>query len=150
MEVTLTLKITASDNYSSPKSLGEEIAEYLRNASDIDSVEIVKDEPTEKIKPINLKDVVAKKKAQLPPEVLDAFNELIAEHFDGTSSSFEQKEVVSRIRKKFGGKYTSQQLFDRNWLDVEPIYRKEGWKVEYDKPAYCESYEATFEFTKKR
>jgi hypothetical protein len=32
-------------------------------------------------------------------------------------------------------------------LDIEPIYREAGWIVEYDKPAYCENYDANFTFT---
>ena len=36
------------------------------------------------------------------------------------------------------------------WLDVEGIYRKAGWDVEYDSPGYCEDYPATFKFRKKK
>jgi hypothetical protein len=39
-----------------------------------------------------------------------------------------------------------QQIFDDNLLDVEEVYEKAGWKVEYDKPAFNESYPATFTF----
>lgn len=42
------------------------------------------------------------------------------------------------------------ELFDKGWMDIEPIYRKSGWRVEYDKPAYNETYPATFTFSKKR
>jgi hypothetical protein len=31
-------------------------------------------------------------------------------------------------------------------LDIEDTYREAGWKVEYDKPAYCENYPANFTF----
>jgi len=37
-----------------------------------------------------------------------------------------------------------------NWLDVGKIYENAGWKVEYDRPGFNESYEATFSFTAKR
>lgn len=43
----------------------------------------------------------------------------------------------------------SNIVYGKQYLDVEDIYRKEGWKVVYDKPAYCETYEPTFTFSKK-
>jgi hypothetical protein len=45
---------------------------------------------------------------------------------------------------------TRQQVFDNNWLDVEDIFRKAGWKVNYEKPAYNESYPASFKFQQQR
>ena len=33
-------------------------------------------------------------------------------------------------------------------MDIESIYRADGWGVYYDKPGYNETYTATFEFTK--
>jgi hypothetical protein len=41
-------------------------------------------------------------------------------------------------------------VFDKGWLDVESIFRAEGWKVKYDKPAYCETYKAFFVFSRKK
>ncbi len=32
------------------------------------------------------------------------------------------------------------------WLNVEELYRAQGWTVTYDKPGYNESYPATFTF----
>jgi len=44
---------------------------------------------------------------------------------------------------------TRDEVFDKGWLNIEPMYRAAGWKVVYDKPAYNESYEPTFTFTKR-
>lgn len=41
-----------------------------------------------------------------------------------------------------------QFIFDKHWLDIEDTYRKAGWNVEYDKPGYCENYDAYFVFSK--
>ncbi len=41
-------------------------------------------------------------------------------------------------------------VFAKGWLEVEDIYRKAGWKVKYDKPAYSENYPATFKFERSR
>ena len=44
---------------------------------------------------------------------------------------------------------TRDEVLRQKLLDVEPLYRKAGWQVEYDKHAYCENYEPFFIFSKK-
>lgn len=44
---------------------------------------------------------------------------------------------------------TREQIYENRWLDIEDSYRAVGWHVEYDKPGYCESYEATFTFKRR-
>lgn len=41
-------------------------------------------------------------------------------------------------------------IFKNNWLNIEELYSNEGWLVKYDSPAYCESYEPYFKFTRKK
>lgn len=96
------------------------------------------------IKPITPDQVADQKITSFPPEVFEAFNELIALHFTDGSARVNQTEVVNLIKGKMNIK-----IFNSNWLNVEDAYRAAGWKVFYDKPSYCESYEAYFEFTKK-
>jgi hypothetical protein len=97
-------------------------------------------------KPITPQEVTLLKASSIPDAIFEAFNELIAENFNGHSSSFTEKKVVTRIVQKG---ISSKTAYDNNWLDVEPLYRKAGWKVEYDKPGFNESYEATFSFSRK-
>lgn len=97
-------------------------------------------------KPISPKDVPAR---NIPDEVISAFNDAIADHWNGRCSQFDQKEVVERIIKKFQGngtEITREILFKLRYLDVEEIFRRNGWRVEYDKPAFNETYEAFFKF----
>jgi hypothetical protein len=105
-------------------------------------------------KPVRPEEVVALKKAQFPDFVLEAFNAVIAKHYNCGYSSFRQDEVITEIISRMPSMGDNinvrQHIFDNHWLDVEDIYRKEGWKVEYDSPAYCESYPATFTFRKKK
>ncbi len=100
------------------------------------------------IKPITPSQVVKAKKDSLPDGVIEAFNELIAEKFDGRESSITLNEAIARVAKKTG--FTRDKVCDNGWMDVESIYRKAGWKVEYDQPGYCESGTATYTFSKKR
>jgi len=96
-------------------------------------------------KPITPAEVVKLKVALIPDKIIEAFNELIAENYSGEYSSFTEKRVVARIVKKG---ISSSEVYANHWLDVEDVYRKGGWKVEYDKPGYNEDYEATFTFKK--
>ena len=101
------------------------------------------------VEPINPKDVVAEKQKTLPDQVVEAFNELIAENWRSRSSIVKQKDAVRRIKLKMGLEALNDALWDDNWLNIEEVYRKVGWKVFYDKPAYNETYEPTFEFSKE-
>lgn len=97
-------------------------------------------------KPITPKEVVSLKKSLIPDAVIESFNELIAENYSAEESSFKLKSVVARMVKK-GLKL--KDIHDNGWLDVEDIYEKAGWKVDYDQPGYNESYDAYFSFSKK-
>src|SRR6267154_2719427 len=101
--------------------------------------------------PISPKVVESARKIILPEEVFEAFNETIAKHWNGHSAEFKQDEVVDLLLTKFRlnkKDIVRQVVFDNHWLDIELIYRKKGWKVDHDKPGYCEIYDATFTFKK--
>jgi len=100
------------------------------------------------VKPINPNDIGEAKKKVIPDKVIEAFNELIAEQYTNGRAVVKQKDVVSRIRQKMLLDDDDRSIFDNGWLNVEELYQTEGWKVTYDKPAYNESYAATFEFRK--
>jgi len=83
----------------------------------------------------------------IPEYVFDAFNHMIAKNWNGRSSSFTQDAVIDKICET--QTVDRQHLFINNYLDVEDSYRKLGWFVHYDKPAYNETGEAMFTFKKK-
>lgn len=107
---------------------------------------------TKVVRPIRPTDVPKFRREIAPPEVIEAFNELIVEG-DG---HVKQNDVVERILQKMNARiagkglppFTRNEIFDRGWLNVEYIYRKAGWNVEYDKPAYNETYGAFFVFSR--
>jgi hypothetical protein len=97
-------------------------------------------------------DEVAQAKAQsIPSEVFEAFNDQITLKFSGNRALVMQEDVISAIISKFPGSDSTvmrKRIFEKHWLDVEDAYRAVGWKVFYDKPAFNESYPASFEFKK--
>ncbi len=100
--------------------------------------------------PIKPSAVVAAKQASIPNQVFKAFNKLIVEYWDGSSALIKQSEVIKLILREFEDDEsvtTRRTIFDNHWLDVEEIYRAEGWLVVYDKPGYNECYEPTFTFS---
>jgi hypothetical protein len=98
------------------------------------------------IKPIKPHDVAKLKEERLPDQVILAFNEAIADNWKGTYASFRQDDIADRIKLKMG--INDSTIFDKCYLNVEDIYRAAGWKVEFDSPAYCETYPAIFKFSK--
>lgn len=101
------------------------------------------------VKPITPAEAEKLKTDSIPDIVIECFNELIAKNMslDGESTVL-QKDVVSLIVGK--SNYSSSDLYRNKYLDVEKYYRSAGWHVVYDKPAYCENYDAFFVFSSKR
>jgi hypothetical protein len=87
------------------------------------------------------------KRRVIPEAVFEAFNLLIVQKWDGHQAVIRQDEVIPHIMKMFG--ISRDEVFSRNYLDVELAYRKEGWSVTYDKPGFNETGQATFIFRKK-
>lgn len=100
------------------------------------------------MKPLSPQEVQEQKQAGIPDEVYQVFNTLIIEDWDGHGAVVRQDTAVNKIVEVM--KVSRHDIFKRGWLNVERAYIKEGWKVEYDKPGYNESYEATFTFTKMK
>jgi len=100
-----------------------------------------------KIKPITPKEINKIRHDTFPDEVIEAFNDLIVKYWDGNQAKVLQKDAVAEIVRR--SDLTSEELVDKHYLDVEGIFRKAGWNVKYDGPAYCENYDAFYVFKKK-
>ncbi len=96
------------------------------------------------IKPITPKEVDNKKIQSLPDIVLNTFNNAIIENWNGKQATFGQNKIAIIIAKELN--ITIDKVYNLGYMDIEPLYQKAGWKVTYDKPAYNESYEATYTF----
>lgn len=99
------------------------------------------------VKPVAPDEIAELKKKSFPYFVIETFNELIARSYSGGSATVYQDDAVALIVER--GQATRSEIFDKGWLNIEEIYRAEGWSVNYDKPGYNESYRAVFEFRKK-
>lgn len=101
------------------------------------------------MKPITPREARQTKDVQVPEEVVESFNELISERLTLNGSvSLKQSDVIERILSK-SEHITRDLIFKNNWLDIEQIYRDNGWVVTYDKLAWNESGEPIFIFESK-
>ena len=96
----------------------------------------------EKVKPISPQEVVN----EIPSFIIAAVNKLIQEKWDGRRAMISQNAIINAVLKNSNCP-SRQAIFENNWLNIESLYRDRGWKVEYKKPAYCETWDACFVFT---
>jgi hypothetical protein len=105
------------------------------------------------VKPITPSEAKANAVSNIPDVVFEVVNELIVKGI-GSNNHVTIKQddimahIVERVKPEDGQAYR-QTVYDNHWLDFESAYEKAGWSVTYDKPAYCESYPATFKFSRK-
>jgi len=104
------------------------------------------------IKPIRPQDLAPMKGEHIPPQVFEAFNEQITKDWDGREACFLQKTVLELLIEKFERdkvEISTDEIFHKHFLDVEPAYESQGWKVVYDQPSLGDTYAATFRFIKR-
>jgi len=101
------------------------------------------------VKPITPQEVIEQKIKNIPDKVIDCWNKAIVRQCKGGSSytTIFQSEIVGLLADAM--EVSREAVFASGWLDIEPIYRAAGWKVEYDKPGYNETYNAYYTFSKK-
>lgn len=103
-----------------------------------------------KVKPITPEQAKGKIKNVIPEAIIRAVNECISEKFrDNGSFGILQKDIIAKA-VKFDENLTSNIIFEKKYMDFESLYKEAGWIVEYDKPAYNETYEAYFTFKVKK
>jgi hypothetical protein len=98
-------------------------------------------------KPITPEQVQIQKGSSIPDAVYEVVNQLLIKKFSAGRATLMQDDIVEGIVARMGVSRAS--IFDNGWLDIESAYESVGWHVTYDKPAYNETYKASFCFTRK-
>jgi hypothetical protein len=101
----------------------------------------------DRVLPITPEEAVQLKTAAIPDKVFVAFNDLIAANLRDGRAVVPAKEAAELAAQLLD--VSTKEVYDSGWMDVEPAYRERGWNVDYDQPAYNESYEACYTFTAK-
>ena len=96
-------------------------------------------------------DVLKKRVETIPDFVITAFNDLLTENYADEGTVIKQDDAISRILQyNKDDELTREIIFKKRWLDIEPLYRRKGWKVDYEKPAFDERFEPYFIFKPKK
>jgi len=98
------------------------------------------------VKPFTPAEAKASQANYIPDEIITVVNSFLAQRASSKSINITQEEVIEALKEL---EFNISQLFSKNMLDFEAAYRKAGWKVEYDKPAYNETHAAYWTFTAK-
>ncbi len=105
------------------------------------------------MKPITPTEAASAKLQSVPDEIIEAFNELLSEKISLRGIvTISQNEAMDRAQSKFqaaGKYYKNEFIYEKKWMDVEPIFQNAGWKVSYDRPGFNESGEAFYYFSTK-
>lgn len=96
-------------------------------------------------------DVLKKRVETIPDYVIDAFNDLLTENYQEDETIIEQEDVIRKILEySTDDELTRETIFKKHYLDIENLYRNNGWEVNYKKPMFNEHFKAYFVFKSKK
>lgn len=101
----------------------------------------------EEVKPLTPEEVASQKEHQIHPQIIASINELLVTHYIPGTITIKQQEILDLFLGRTSEDWTLNRVFKEKQLNIESVYKKYGWKVEYDKPGFNESGEAFFKFT---
>jgi len=99
------------------------------------------------MKAITPNEVLENRERYIHPDIIKVVNEILSQRFIRNSVC---KITVKEIWEKFhilNPEFDKKLLFKEKHMDFEDVYRKSGWVVQYDGPAYNETYDAFFKFS---
>lgn len=80
------------------------------------------------VKVLNSRELRSVNLRSIPDAVILAFNTLVLRNWNGMMSEVNQKDVIAYIASTG---LTEEEVIKNHWLDVEPLYRENGFKVKY-------------------
>ena len=96
-------------------------------------------------------DVLKERVETIPDYVIDAFNDLLTENYHEDETIIEQEDVIRKILEySTDDELTRKTIFKKHYLDIENLYRNNGWEVEYRKLAFNEFFKSYFVFKSKK
>lgn len=84
---------------------------------------------------------------RIPDAIIALFNQLIIEKWNGKEAFIPQDVIIRKIMKVEICE-NRQSIFDKGWMDIEPIFEEAGWKVKYNKQCIGDNFESHYIFTK--
>ena len=92
-------------------------------------INVVVNYTLKKMKAITPKEVIEKQHKMVSDLVIKIFNDMITSSWDGISACVN----VEKIQEILTGKgYNFEAMREQGGLKIEPLFREQGWHVEYD------------------
>jgi hypothetical protein len=102
------------------------------------------------MKALSPKEVKEGAMQSIPTEVVSVVNSLLKKHWqDGEPIRLKQSLITTGILE-LKPEATRNDVYDKGWLNFEPLFEASGWSVFYDKIGFNEQGESAFVFTPKR
>lgn len=80
------------------------------------------------VKVLNSRELRSIDLKSIPDAIILAFNTLIVRNWSGMMAEFNQRDVITYVASEG---LTEEEVIKNHWLDVEPLYRENGFKVTY-------------------
>ena len=75
----------------------------------------------------------------------------MTENYQEDETIIEQEDVIRKILEySTDDELTRDTIFKKHYLDIENLYRNNGWEVDYRKPAFDERFDPHFIFKPKK
>lgn len=101
-------------------------------------------------------EVLAKVAHAIPDYVIEVFNDLIKKSFNGYSATVKLEDAKVAVTQAIvrnnpeiphmDHSLARQFMEERRYMDVEPVFRDAGWKVEFNKKCIGDNFDSHFVF----
>lgn len=93
---------------------------------------------------IGPEDMVKQWQQALPDEVVETFNDLLAQNFDGRFAIVREDDLLAALKEKG---LNAKEVQEQRWLhQTYQLYKEAGWKADHRTPGWDDSFKPYFRF----
>ena len=100
------------------------------------------------VTPLTPHEAVQQKLEDVPEKVLNCWNKIIKSNLDKTNSSVTSRFTLDELAKMISSEMACS--FDvaqsKGWFDLEPLFIKSGWNVQFHRASYADDFDSYFYF----
>lgn len=97
------------------------------------------------IKPFTPAQAKVEKINTIPWMIIEATNQLLAEKYNAASIRIDIDKIIARaIALDTTDKLNQHDIFKNHWMDIEDVYREQGWIVVHESSDYTDSRQYSY------